>query len=79
MTSHLNSHGTTDITPEIELHMINIIYAALPIRDQQKRQYFHSKATGAKLYIYIGVGPRDLYIDKAHTALDIFRFAVFFF
>ena len=32
----------------------------------------------AKLYIYIGVGSRDLFIDKAHTALDIFRFAVFF-
>ena len=28
--------------------------------------------------LYIGVGPRDLYIDKAHTALDIFRIAVFF-
>ena len=24
------------------------------------------------------MGPRDLYIDEAHTALDIFRFAVFF-
>ena len=24
--------------------------------------------------IYIGVGARDLYIDKAHTALDIFSF-----
>ena len=29
-------------------------------------------------YIYIGVGARDLYIDKVHTVLDIFRFAVFF-
>ena len=32
----------------------------------------------AKLYIYIGVGARDLYIDEAHKALDIFRFAAFF-
>ena len=32
----------------------------------------------AKPYIYIGVGARDLYIDEAHMALDIFRFAVFF-
>ena len=24
------------------------------------------------------MGARDLYIDEAHTALDIFRFAVFF-
>ena len=35
--------------------------------------------TSAKFYIYIGVGTIDLYIDKAYTALDIFRFAVFFF
>ena len=34
--------------------------------------------TSAKLYIYIGVGVRDLYIDEAHTVLDIFRFAAFF-
>ena len=32
----------------------------------------------AKLYIYIGVEARDLYIDEAHTALEIFRFVVFF-
>ena len=35
--------------------------------------------TRAKLYIYIEVGPRDMYIDLAHTALGIFRFAAFFF
>ena len=35
--------------------------------------------TTAKPYIYNGVGARDLYIDEAHTALDIFRFAAFFF
>ena len=28
------------------------------------------KTTIAKLYIYNGVGARDLYIDEAHTALD---------
>ena len=31
-----------------------------------------------KLYIYMGVGARDLYIDEAYTVLDIFRFAEFF-
>ena len=30
-------------------------------------------------HIYIGVGARNLHINKAHTALDIFRIAVFFF
>ena len=34
--------------------------------------------TSAKLYIYIGVWARDLYIDEVHMALDIFRFAAFF-
>ena len=58
----------------MELHIINIIYAALPMCAQTE----HTKTTSAKLYIYIGVGARDLYIDEAHTALDIlFRFAVF--
>ena len=36
------------------------------------------KMTSGKLYIYIGVGARDLNIDKTHMALDIFRFVVFF-
>ena len=45
---------------------------------KQKRRHFHAKTTSAKLYIYNGVGARDLYIDEAHTALDIFRFAAFF-
>ena len=35
--------------------------------------------TGAKLYIYNGVGAKDLYIDEAHMALDIFRFVIFAF
>ena len=43
---------------------------------KQKRRHFHAKTTCAKLYIYIGSGPRDLFIDEAHTALGIF--SVFF-
>ena len=35
--------------------------------------------TNAKLFIYIGVGASDLYFDEAHTALDIFHFAAFFY
>ena len=34
--------------------------------------------TGAKHYIYSGVGERELFIEEAHMALDIFRFAVSF-
>ena len=52
--------------------MINIIYKALPMRAQAE------KTTSAKLYIYIEVRARDLYIDEAHTVLDIFSFAAFF-
>ena len=44
---------------------------------KQKRRHFHAKTTSAKLYIYNGEGARDLYIDEAHTALNIFRFAAF--
>ena len=58
--------------------MMNIIYVALPCMPKQKRRHFHAKTTIAKLYIYIGVEAKDLYIDKAHTVLDIFRFAAIF-
>ena len=49
----------------MELHMINIMYTALPMHKQIERQHFHAKATSAQLNIYIGVEARDLYIDKA--------------
>ena len=39
---------------------------------KQKRRHFHAKTTSAKLYIYIGVRSRDLFIDEAHMALGIF-------
>ena len=67
--------------PEMELHMINMIYAALPMRkvNKQKRQNFHTKTTCVKLYIYIIGEARNLYIDEACTALDIFPFAIFFY
>ena len=46
---------------------------------QTEKTTFSCKDSSAKLYIYIGVGARDLYIDEAHMALDILRFAAFFF
>ena len=79
MTSHLDSHRTTDMSkPGMELHMIDMIYGALPMCAQTEKTMFSCKDDYAKLYIYIGVGARDLYIDEAHTVLDIFHFAVFF-
>ena len=86
MTSHLNSHGTTDIKPEMlsgvqtgngtphDKYNIRGIDRA----HKQTRPHFYAKTTRAKLFIYNGVGARDLYMDEAHTALDIFRFAAFF-
>ena len=56
----------------MELHMINIIYVALFMRTQTE------KTTSAKLYTHNGMGARDLYINEAHMALNIFRFAAFF-
>ena len=85
MTCHLDSHRRTDIKPEMlsgvqtgngtphDKYNIRGIARA----HKQKRRHFHAKTGSAKLYIYIGVGSRDLYLDEAHTALDIFRFAVF--
>ena len=84
MISHLDSHTTTDVKPdqmskpEMEFHMIRKMYVALPMCLQQKRRRFHAKTTRANLNIYIGVGALDLCIDKAHMALDVFRFGVFF-
>ena len=88
MTSYLDSHRTTHIklkmlsgvqagngTPHDKYNIRDIAH----MRTNQKRRHFYAKTTSAKLYIYIGVGARDLYIDEAHTALHIFRFAVFFF
>ena len=49
-----------------------------PCTHKQKRGHFHAKTNSAKFYIYILVVSRDLFMYKAHTALDIFRFAVFF-
>ena len=46
--------------PEMEFHMIDIIYAALPMRAQKERRHFHTKKTRANLYMYIGVGANDL-------------------
>ena len=39
----------------------------------------YAKTTCTKLYIYIGVGARNLYINEAHTEVDIFCFAVFYY
>ena len=80
MTSHLKSHRTTDIKPELlsgvqygngTPHDIYNIRRC-PCANKQKRQHFHAKTTSAKLYSYIGVGSRDLFSDKAHTALGMF-------
>ena len=43
MTSQLDSHTTTDIKPDMEFHMMNIIYAALSISAQAKKMTFSCK------------------------------------
>ena len=42
----------------------------LNLKCYQKRQHYNAKTTNVKLYIYIGVGTRDMYIDEEHMALD---------
>ena len=63
----------------MEFHMLNITCMALHMRVQTEKTTFSCKDDQGKFYMYIGVGSRDLFIDKAHMALDIFRFAVVFF
>ena len=45
--------------PEMEFHMIDIIYAALPMGAQTEKTTFACKGDLAKLYMYIGVEARD--------------------
>ena len=85
MTSHLDSHGQVILNqkcyqvskPEMELHMINTIYAALPMHTETKKTTFSCYDDYCKAVHIYWSGDRDLYIDEAHTALDIFRFAAF--
>ena len=43
MTSQRDSHTKTDVKPEMEFHMINIIQVALPMRAQRKNMTFKCK------------------------------------
>ena len=63
----------------MEFPIVNIICVALPMKAKTEKTTFLCKDEQYKaLYIHIGVGARDLYIDEAHRALDIFCFAAFF-
>ena len=48
------------------------------MREQTEKTTFSCKDDQCKTLHFNGVGARVLYIDEAHTALDIFRFAAFF-
>ena len=78
MTSHLDSHKTTDIKPEMlsgvqtgnEIPHDDYNIRGIAHRcSQTEKTTFHAKTPSAELYIYIGVGSRDLFIDEAtkHT------------
>ena len=66
MTSHLNSHRTTDIKPEMLSGVqtrngtphdeYNIHTWHCPCANKQKTRHFHAKTTSANLYMFIGVG-----------------------
>ena len=67
MTSHLDSHTTTDVKPE----MIPGVYTGngIPHDKYNIRGIAHVR-TNRKDDIFM---QRRLYIDEAHTVLDIFR------
>ena len=72
MSSHLNSHRTTDIKPEMLSGVQN--GNGTPHDRYKIRGIVHAR-TNRKDNIFM---QRQLYIDEAHTALDIFHFAVYF-
>ena len=71
MTSHLDSHTTTDVQPEM---MPGVLTGNRIPHDKHDIGGIVHARTNRKDDI---VMQRWLYIDETHTALDIFRFAVF--
>ena len=60
------------LEPEIEFHMMNKMYAALRMQtDIQNIQHFYHRR------LMQNFTRNDLHIVEAHTALDIFSFAVY--
>ena len=43
ITSKIDSHTATDVKLEMEFHMINIMYAELPMRTQREKTTFSCK------------------------------------
>ena len=86
MTSHLDSHTTTDVNrkciqvskPDMAFHMINMVYQALPMSAHRKDDIFMKRQL-LQSFTYIGLEAWDFYIDEAHTALNLFHFVVFLF
>ena len=80
MISHLDSNTlTTDINPDIlsgvQSHDRYNICGIAHAHTKRKDDIFMQRWLG-QIFTF-GVEARELYIDKAHTVLDIFRFAVF--
>ena len=85
MTSHLNSHRTTDIKPEMlsgvqtgngTPHDKYNIRGIAHARTNRKDDIFMQRRLVLKFTYIYGYGARYLFIDEAHMALDIFSFAV---
>ena len=68
-TTHYTTHYSTHYTTHCTTHYMGMHTCS-------EKTTFQAKTTSATLYIYIGVGSRDLFIDEAHTALG--KFPVFF-
>ena len=80
ITSHLNSDGTTDIKPE----MLSGVQTGngtphAHARTNRKDDIFMKRRLVQNFTFILEWGQGDFFIDEAHTAWDIFRFAVFFF
>ena len=87
MTSHLDSHGTTDLKPEKLSGVIGNgmqhddynIHGIAHVHACRKKRHFHAKMTIAKLYIYMNSCPKKFnsprtYLQQLHYP----AFAAFF-
>ena len=81
MTSHRDSHTTTDVKPEMipGLKTGNgIPHDEYDIPVNRKDNIFMQRRLVQSFTYILEWGARNLYIDKARMALDIFCFEVFF-
>ena len=74
ITSNLNSYRTTDIKPEMELHMMYKIYAVLPMRKQTEKTTFSCKDDQCNLTFILEWGQGTCSLTRHIRRWSYFRY-----